>query len=210
MAAHDGAVAGMLLTGGASRRMGTEKARLLVNGRGLANRLAGLLAEVASPAIEVGLGVTRLPSLREVPPGGGPLSAVAAGWEALCALGAPRATLVLACDLPLLTVEVLRMLANWPGESSVVPVVGGRAQPLCARWSCAAMAASRGRLAHDRSLAHLAAGSDTVFIDETVWGSLVEPQAFEDVDRPEDLERLGLTWFPGPSGTVSEQVQWTE
>lgn len=183
--------------------MGTDKARLLVEGRVLAEYVADVMTQVVAPVLEVGPGVTELRAVAERPIGAGPLAAVAAGWEALQALGDPVAVLVLACDLPLVTVGLLELLATWPGDSSVVPVVAGRAQPLCARWSRGALTESRGRLVHDSTLAHLVDSAETIVIDESVWGSLVDPRVFEDVDRPEDLGRLGLSWRAGAERPVT-------
>ena len=60
-------LAGVLLTGGASRRMGTDKARLVVDGETLAARSARVLAAVCEPVIEVGPGVSGLPAVEEEP-----------------------------------------------------------------------------------------------------------------------------------------------
>ncbi|HZI37181.1 MAG TPA: NTP transferase domain-containing protein, partial [Acidimicrobiia bacterium] len=56
------AVAGLLLTGGASRRMGRDKALLEVGGRRLVDRAASVLAAVADPVLEVGPGWSELAS----------------------------------------------------------------------------------------------------------------------------------------------------
>ncbi|MEO9181584.1 MAG: NTP transferase domain-containing protein, partial [Acidimicrobiales bacterium] len=116
-------VAGLLLTGGASRRMGTDKSRLLVEGRHVTGHLAEMLVTVTNPVREVGPGVTGLMHLVEERPGEGPLSAMVSGWAALCQIGTPDAVVVIACDLPMLSVNLLRLLVNWPGDTSVVPVV---------------------------------------------------------------------------------------
>ena len=92
----------MLLTGGASRRMGRDKAGLLVGGVTLAERTAQLLLGVVETAVEVGPGVSGLVSTREEPPGEGPLVAIVEGRRTLRALGHDGAVLVVACDLPLL------------------------------------------------------------------------------------------------------------
>ena len=76
-------MAGVLLTGGASRRMGTDKARLVVNGETLAARSARVLTAVCDPVVEVGPGVSGLPAVLEEPPGAGPLVALLAGVGAL-------------------------------------------------------------------------------------------------------------------------------
>src|SRR5438132_14472 len=75
--------AGLLLTGGASRRMGTDKALIEVDGQRLAERAAAVLAAVADPVVEVGPGWSPLPAVREDPPGSGPLAAVSTGAAAL-------------------------------------------------------------------------------------------------------------------------------
>jgi molybdopterin-guanine dinucleotide biosynthesis protein A len=54
-------------------------------------------------------------------------------------LGHSGSVLVVACDLPLVNEAVFRMLADWPGTSSVVPIIEGVRNPLCARWSPATL-----------------------------------------------------------------------
>lgn len=186
-------VAGLLLTGGASRRMGTDKAALVVDGRPLAVRLADLLgAACGGPVLEVGPGRSGLPWLIEDPAGAGPLVAVAAGAAALRARGWHGAVLVLACDLPLLTPQALGLLATWPGDASVVPVVGGRSQPLCARWSAAGLAAAEERAAGgQRSLRGLP-GPGTRRLAAAEWGAVDGAATFSDVDTPEDLAMLAV------------------
>ena len=49
-------VAGLILTGGASRRMGFDKAKMVIEGEPIRQRLIGVLCEVASPVLEVGPG----------------------------------------------------------------------------------------------------------------------------------------------------------
>lgn len=184
---------GILLTGGASSRMGRDKATLPIDGTPLAVRIAALLAPFVAFSVEVGTGVSGLEVVREEPPGEGPLVACAAGYRALLARGLdPRVPcLVVACDLPLLNASVLARLADWPGSDTVLPVLGGRAQPLCARWSAidlgeAGRASERG----ERSLRKVPDRRTAVLATEAVWGA--DAAAFSDVDSPEDLRDLGL------------------
>jgi molybdopterin-guanine dinucleotide biosynthesis protein A len=72
--------AGVLLTGGASRRMATDKANIVWRGETLAARAARVLGAACDPVIEVGSGATGLRCVREDPPGSGPLAALLAGW----------------------------------------------------------------------------------------------------------------------------------
>jgi molybdopterin-guanine dinucleotide biosynthesis protein A len=192
------AVAGLLLSGGTSRRMGCDKASILVDGESAASRAATRLSSVADPVWEVGPSHCQLPHVREDPPGSGPVGAVAAGWKALTAAGHPGPVLVLACDLPLMTAAFLRWLAGVPTEATVIPVVGGRAQPLCARWSAAGM----GQLVElfavgYRSFKTMYEKLDVAFVDERAWGSAASARIFTDTDAPEDLQRLGIVWEDG-------------
>jgi molybdopterin-guanine dinucleotide biosynthesis protein A len=188
-------VGGLLLSGGASRRMGFDKASIRVDGQPAAVRTATLLSSVADPVWEVGPSHCQLPHVREDPSGSGPVGAVAAGWRALTAAGHRGPVLVLACDLPLMTTELLRWLAEVPTGSTVIPVVDGRAQPLCARWS----AADLDRLVElfdsgYRAFKTMYDTLDIAFVDDRGWSAAASARTFTDTDAPEDLERLGNTW----------------
>jgi molybdopterin-guanine dinucleotide biosynthesis protein A len=184
-------VAGLLLTGGSSRRMGRDKAAILLEGTGesLAERTARLLAAVAEPALEVGPGCTRLAGVTEEKPASGPLYALAAGNGALNNLGWRGHVLVVATDLPLLSGRFLAWLAARPGPRSVVPEVGGRPQPLCARYSpgdlvAATTLVSRGA----RSMNDLLRVIDVDTVTEKDWVEGGDgADVLFDVDTPEDL-----------------------
>jgi len=205
---HDGRtveVAGMVLTGGGSRRMGATKSSLLVGGHRLADRVGSALAAVTSPSIEVGPGESGLPAVCEDPRGQGPLVAIVCGWAELVRMGHRGPVLVVAVDLPLVTTEALGLVARWPGSGSVVPVVDGRQQPLFARWSVddlegAVTAAASG----SRSLKGCF-GAGLTLLGEEHWGGVTDGSAFVDVDTPQDLARLGLG-HQGEDGEVGASV----
>lgn len=192
-------VAGILLTGGASRRMGTAKAGLRIEGQLAAQRLADRLSRVTRPALEAGPGWSDLPSVLEPAPGAGPLHGLAAAAAALAAGHRAGPAMVVACDLPLLGEALLRLVASWPAPpaTSVVPVVEGRPQPLCARLSGEALvtAAALVRAGH-RSMRSLLAAIPVSWMGEDVWGQAASVREFADTDRPGDLDALGLTWSP--------------
>lgn len=181
--------------------MGVDKSRMPVAGEPMAARLARLLRDWAEPVLEVGPGSTDLAAVREDPAGSGPLAAVAAGGRALADLGHTGAALVVACDLPLLGPAAVGLLAGWPGTASVVPVVAGHPQPLCARWSGAHLQAA-GTLARQgaRSMRALLAVGQVRLLGEEEWSEQVEARSFADVDRPSDLDVLGLGEGVPPSG----------
>ena len=182
-------VAGVLLTGGASRRMGTDKARIVVNGETLAARAARVLSAVCDPVIEVGPSVSGLPAVQEDPPGVGPLVALLAG---VGALGNPRRVLLLACDLPFVEAPLLRLLVEWPGTGTVIPVVGDRAQFACARYGADALDAAREALRAGELSLRAMVGPDCAYLSVEEWGDVATERAFADVDTPDDLQRLGL------------------
>lgn len=191
----------MVLTGGSSRRMGVDKAAMSLGGLGCAFRVAEALTEVADPVVEVGPGYTSLTQVTEPEPGSGPLTAVVAGARKLWSMGWCGSVLVLACDLPRVTPALLEMVGQWPGDTSVVPLVGGRWQPLLARWSHrsleeAASAADGGQ----RSLRGHPWGG--VLLDESVWGTVASWEALADVDTPQDVLRLGFDLVSPEKGPV--------
>jgi len=186
-------VAGLVLTGGSSSRMGRDKAALPIGGQTLAERVAGRLSEVVAPVLEVGPGRCGLPVAPEDRPGAGPLAALVAGWSTLEAGGRRGPVVVLACDLPNVSERLLRFLATRPGSGSVVPVVDGRPQPLCARFSASALDhAALMAAAGWRSLAPLLEHTDVRWLEPSEWSRVADRVEFADVDTPADLDRLGL------------------
>jgi molybdopterin-guanine dinucleotide biosynthesis protein A len=186
--------AGLLLTGGASRRLGQDKAALVLAGttESLAGRTARLLASVAQPAVEVGPGYSGLPSVLEDPPGSGPLVAMAAGSARLRALGWRGSVIVVATDLPLLSPGFLAWLAEHPSPRSVIPVVDGIPQPLCARYAAADLdlaveLAATGR----RALRDLLARVDALLAGPSLWEAAAgNADVLGDIDTPADLARV--------------------
>ncbi len=173
--------------------MGRDKSELIVDGSTLAVRTAALLEAVVELVIEVGPGKSGLPATLEEPPGQGPLAAISAGHRALRDRGHSGAALVVACDLPLLTEQLLRLLVEWDSSGSVVPVVRGRPQPLCARWGRQDLESADEFLRRGaRSLGHLLTQPGLVLLDESAWQGVATEEQFSDVDSVADLRRLGL------------------
>lgn len=185
--------AGLLLTGGGSRRLGVDKALIQIDGERLVDRVARALADVLAPVIEVGPGYTSFPTVREDPVGEGPLAALAAGAAALEAHGATVRTVVLAVDLPLVDSHVVAWLAAHPASESVVPIVDDMPQTLCARYSVDALATAR-ELAGggERSMRALLAAVPVHEARENEWRGVATTHTFHDVDTRDDLDALGL------------------
>ncbi|WP_460626224.1 molybdenum cofactor guanylyltransferase [Intrasporangium mesophilum] len=188
----------IVLTGGGSRRMGAHKPSLLVGGRALVVRV--LDAAHPHPTLVVGLPddvPDGIPVIREDPPGGGPVAALAAAVEHLSATTpAPRLVAVLAADLPFVTSGHLDRLIDALGRTpdaglAVTTDRAGQPNWLCAAWRFPTLvgrledmadgqAAARGHVG-GRSLRELATGVPRVeIVDETDLAT--------DVDTPEELE----------------------
>jgi molybdenum cofactor guanylyltransferase len=192
-------VAGLLLTGGASSRLGVSKAELRRDGERLADRGARLIAAVSDPALEVGPGVTTLPAVREQPVGAGPLAAFVAGADEMARRHATGGVLLLAVDLPFVDVPLLEWLAEYPAPGAVVPTVDGVPQPLCARYSEADLpVAARLRAAGQASMRALLDAVTVTYVDESGWRAVADRGSFADVDTPAAVRRAGLAW-PVPS-----------
>ena len=137
--------AGAVLCGGQSRRMGTDKALVEVDGVAMVERVADAL-ELAGcrPVVLVGGDVALLerfgrPTVPDEWPGEGPLGGV---LTALRAVGA-EGLVVAACDLPRLDATTVRAVieAADAAEPSVDVAVArtGRLEPALAWWSGGAL-----------------------------------------------------------------------
>lgn len=138
-----GLVVGVVLAGGAGRRLGgVDKAGLRVGGRSLLDRVLVALATVAGRLVVVGpprpVGLERaVLFLQESRPGGGPVPAVAA---ALDATGGASVVILLAVDLPLLAgadlARLLQRLDTAPDGVGAVAAADpdGRPNPLLAAY----------------------------------------------------------------------------
>lgn len=134
-----------ILIGGRSSRLGTDKAFVEIAGETLASRAARVVEEALDPKritfvtsdeaqfnAELVFALGR-PVVADIKPGFG-------AWSGLnTALGYALSDriLVLACDLPFVSVELLRLLAAVAAEDNdaVVPRQSdGRIQPLCALY----------------------------------------------------------------------------
>jgi molybdopterin-guanine dinucleotide biosynthesis protein A len=128
---------GIVLAGGDSRRMGTNKAFLEVGGTPMVRRVLDALAVCCAevilvakdPAAYAGLGVRVVADYEPVQ---APLAGTITG---LRALATPYA-FVAACDLPFLSPDVVTWMASLaPGHDAVVPRVDGRWHPLHAVYA---------------------------------------------------------------------------
>jgi molybdopterin-guanine dinucleotide biosynthesis protein A len=188
---------GAVLTGGASRRMGRDKALVDVGGRPLVAVGVQAMADAGADPVLV-VGGDRLGLARAVPgavyvedrtPGEGPLGALLTAFAAAAAIDPDPIVVVTACDMPAVDAATITALVTAlrvaPEAAAALALADGRPQPLTGAWrprlAAAAMEAAfaSGERAPRRVLADLGV---------VEVGGLV-PSALADVDRPEDLQR---------------------
>jgi molybdopterin-guanine dinucleotide biosynthesis protein A len=182
---------GAVLCGGASRRMGTDKALLRVDGTPMAARVAtALRAAGAVDVVAVGGDATALAEwdLAVVPddrPGDGPFPAT------LTALGHARSELVavLSCDLlqpsPRAILRLLDALdVAGPDALGAVPVVDGHHQWTHVVWRETALGPLRH--AHAAGARSLRRGTADLALCEV---HDLDPRDLADADAPDDLRR---------------------
>ena len=186
--------AGLLLTGGSSRRLGVDKATLVLDGETLAHRAARLLEARCERVLEVGPGVTHLAAVREDPPGSGPLAGLVTGAAALTATGAVTSIVLLACDLPWIgpALDALFDPAAADALAAVVlPVDGqGRRQYVCARYGPSALLRANELVAS--GVHSLRALVDALPAESVVALDGFAPRVFADIDHPADARRAGI------------------
>lgn len=125
-----------ILVGGASRRLGRDKARVEVGGERIVDRVVHALLAVVPEVFLVGKagGESPRPDLPFVADPSPGRSALAGLVAALRAAAADR-ILVVACDHPFLAPALLgRLLDRLAAAPAAVPRPGGRPEPLVAAW----------------------------------------------------------------------------
>lgn len=187
-------VAGFVLAGGESTRMGRSKAALELDGVPMLVRMAQLVESVSGTAPRVigepkGAEAYGLAVIADEWPGAGPLGGIAT------ALGASNTpwNLIVACDLPYLTKPWLQFLAARALASqadAVVPTTTRGAEPLCAVYHKRCEEAIRAALEHGvRKVQDGLRELLVELIDPFEWKAF-DPDGllFKNMNTPEDYE----------------------
>ncbi len=177
--------AGFVLVGGASSRMGTNKAFLPLDGQPLVLYVAKTVASVAGSAMLVGsravyghLGLKVIPDART---GYGPL----AGIEAALDSTAADFNLIVACDLPGLSAglfDAIFTAAEAQPEADITMPAGP--EPLCAVYRKRALPLIRAAL--DRGTRKVTDAFDQLLVQTVAIGAESD---FTNVNTPDDWRR---------------------
>lgn len=187
-------MSGVIQAGGQSTRMGGEpKALLEIGGRPLIRRVIEALAPVLdellivtnTPELYASLG---LPMAADVQPGAGALGGILSGLRAI----GGEAAFTVACDMPFLEREVVRLLVSRaPLGDVVIPRVGGHLEPMHAvyRQTCVPHIEERVR-AGQFKIAGFFDRVEVVEIAEAEIARHADPaRVFMNVNTPDDLAR---------------------
>jgi molybdopterin-guanine dinucleotide biosynthesis protein A len=190
-----GPLTGIVLAGGASRRLGQDKPLLRFGDRTLleivVDRVGAVCEEVIVAAGSRGGGQWPGLSARFVPdgsPGRGPLAGIQAGLRA----ASFDFALVVAADMPFLNPQLLAFIKDYPRTyEALVLRVRGRLQPLHAAYARGCLGQVDSLLAEGRgSMKELLSRLTVEVLPEEALRRY-DPQKLScfNINRPEDLER---------------------
>ena len=179
----------IVMAGGDSSRMGTDKASLLLDGQTLLQSVMATMQQLF-PQVIVSVRQPRagidLPQVCDEEPDGGPLAGLVAS---LGKIETPWAFMV-ACDMPFVVPGVVELLAKYRLQHQVVvPVVHGHPQPLAAFYAASCLGPLRASLAaQQKSLRNVLKQLDVRYVDEAEMLE-ADPllRSFFDLDTPQDV-----------------------
>lgn len=201
-------LAGLVLCGGAGRRMGGDKALLEFEGEPLVLRVARRLGQVADPVLLAPGRAGRLGDLgyaevADASEQSGPLGGIVAGVAA-----SPHDLVaVAAADMPFASPPLFRLLAALHADDDVVvPVVGGQLEPLHAVYARSSLPALRATLQARRlELRAALLNLRTRQVLEPEWrGADLTGGFAHNLNRPEDLS------VPGTSRILGARIDTNE
>ena len=185
---------GVVLNGGRSERMGTNKANLLLDGKTLLELSALKLKEASASSILI-VGNALIEEfeieatvIKDRWPNEGPLGGILTALQFLQGTDLP--VVIVACDFPELDTEEITNLvkhAYLNKDSIIVPRVGEINQWMHACWPISAEEHIRKSFLNGERAPHRAvSGHEIVVLDRK------KESAYFDVDTPEDFEKVKM------------------
>jgi molybdopterin-guanine dinucleotide biosynthesis protein A len=186
----DPVLIGVVLTGGASRRMGRTKALIEVRGTPMASQVADALSEAGCETVvlyggdPIELAPLDRPVLPDRYPGEGPLGGILGVLELFAEH--PTDLLIVACDLANLSPPDLSSLidaARLRPDADVVVANGGRVEPTCALWRSTSADIVRASFDRGERAVHRVLG------DLRIVEVSLPPASLRNINTPGDLDR---------------------
>ena len=184
-------VTGIVLAGGAGRRMGAPKPLLRLGDKTLVEHVIAAIEPLVSGVIVVtndaeAMAFLGLPTVGDAEPGRGPLMGLYSG---LLACSTPFA-LVVACDAPFLSPELLEaLIARRQPDAMTLPATERGPQPMPGLYPKTITSEIASLLEGGRAAMRdlVAAGPVELLSAEDVRALDPEGRSFKDLDTPEDL-----------------------
>ena len=180
----------IILAGGDSQRMGSDKANLLLGKQTLLQRVIETMQQ-SFPQVIISVRQPRpeinLPQICDEHINAGPLAGLAAS---LGQVTTPWA-FVVGCDMPFVKPALIEMLSQRRAQhQAVVPMVQGHPQPMAAFYASSCLSTIRANLAGSgkKSLRALLEQLQVCYVDETELLQ-ADPtlRSFFDLDTPQDV-----------------------
>ena len=186
--------AAIVLVGGRSTRMGTDKAALVLDGVAMRDRVLAAVSAAGITTVIVA-GTDDVPDAIPAtgpPDAQGPLAGIVGAWRAMQQAPRPNVdpVVVLACDLPWLVADVITAVigASRDHTHGAVAHDGDRPQPLVAAYRRVALdEMARCYDAGERSLRRCSAQWDLGTVP-------ADPTIIADADTPDDLAGFVVEW----------------
>ena len=181
---------GVVLAGGQSSRMGSDKALIQIDGRSLLDRALDRLDRHVSEFLVIGdpekYGHIGPFVFADNNPGNGPLGGITTAMR----YASNDNLLVLACDMPAVNDKLLELLKSRLGNftDAVVPVHGDHVEPLCAAYHrrCSSIfnfALDRGELKMQMVLEKIRMDRLEIILGDGTWPT----DLFRNLNYPADL-----------------------
>jgi molybdopterin-guanine dinucleotide biosynthesis protein A len=196
-------IVGAILAGGLGRRLGGGKALAELGGRPLVSRVVGVVGAAGLEPVVVAKPDTALPRLdcrvlTEPTEPRHPLT----GLTTALGASAGRGVIAVGCDMPFVPRRLLSWLADLDEELAVCEL-GGRLEPLLARYPQSAAKPLRESLERGEAMRDAVAALDPRIVAEHELARFGEPEEILfNINSPEDLQRAHDLLVRGSRGVA--------
>lgn len=212
-------ISGIILSGGKSKRMGTDKSFLKIGKQTIIERIANVMKEVFSRVILISNGHNEykflgLEIFEDIYKDFGPLAGIHSGL--LSSL--TEKNFIIACDLPFVGKDVIEFILNYKTEKLItIPKADGFVQLLCGVYSkkiipqIENMIKAESKTSEaipqkklDCNVLQLVKYFDAEVIDIENEYSAYKKETFFNMNRPEDFDFVRIKLFESPLGNRPE------
>lgn len=179
-------ISGVIMAGGKSSRIGTDKGLLKFRGNFLSeyaiHLIDSLLAEVYISSNNRNYEQFNLPIIFDIYKNIGPMG----GLHAVLKTISSEYVFIISCDMPFMTKEVVNILISNLGDNDVIiPIVENKLEPLCAIYSRRLFPEIEKRIKHGNYKMQ-----DLILASRTKFVKFENNLVFRNINTKEDLEQI--------------------